>query len=555
MNSFQDSSTPVKAIAPKEAMGLVEIDVLIVDNGCDDLQPVVNILTAKYNCVRVVSEAQFLQKLEQRDLPGLILLNTKQLNTDIYVLCREIRSECPFCEVPILILFEAESHSEMFKCFDLGRVDYLTKPVRSDELLARIKRLLAPPKKLANQEFFFRAIYENVEAVITVIDVLDDGTFRVAEVNKAALRMTGLTRDEIEGMDLRKFVSEEEIRLNHQACVDTGLPITREKPVKLNGDMTWWLSTQMPIRNSQGKISRLLTTSINITDRKRAEIELSEKTKALSQALEDLKATQKELIQSEKMAVLGNLVAGVSHEINTPVGTALISASTLNNATEAIATELNSQENLSCETLESYLDLATECSDLILVNLRRAGELIKTFQKVAVDQTSLQARTFALTTYVREIVHNLSPRLKSTPHRITISGDDELMLFSYPGAIAQIINNLVLNSIIHAYPDNTAGNLCISISEGSNSVILEYSDDGCGIPVALQQRIFEPFTTASSNRSGSGLGLHIVYNLVTQKLRGTIQLEALHQDALGQNISSVNRGTKFTITLPSQLKS
>lgn len=265
---------------------------------------------------------------------------------------------------------------------------------------------------------------------------------------------------------------------------------------------------------------------------------LQDKNQELADTLDQLRSTQRQLIESEKMAALGSLVAGVAHEINTPVGTAVISASTLMTATLTIQNDWG-KGNLKRSTLKNYLELASESSRLILSNLHRAGDLVQSFKQVAVDQTTLQLRTFAIKPYLEEVLANLVPQLKGTTHHFTVEGDDDLTLHSYPGAISQIVTNLVMNSLYHAYQPGEAGNLRFEIISQDPNLFIRYSDDGCGIPPENLSRVFEPFFTTGREHGGSGLGLHLVYNLVTQKLNGNIIVE-----------SALGLGATFMITLP-----
>lgn len=267
---------------------------------------------------------------------------------------------------------------------------------------------------------------------------------------------------------------------------------------------------------------------------------LEQRTIELSETLAKLKTTQEQLIESEKMAALGNLVAGVAHEINTPIGNSVTAASTLAEETSLFNTAVTTGQ-LKRSSLNNYLDLATEASEIILNNLQRAGELIQSFKQVAVDRTSLESRTFAIKSYLSEILITLEPQLKKTPHQVTITGDDTIFVHSYPGAFAQIITNLITNSITHAYPTNKTGYIQLDIQR-KEQIVIQYQDDGCGIPEQYLAKIFEPFFTTSRDCGGSGLGMHIVYNLVTQKLKGTIKVT-----------SQVNLGTIFIITIPLSL--
>ena len=248
-----------------------------------------------------------------------------------------------------------------------------------------------------------------------------------------------------------------------------------------------------------------------------------QRTTELSATLAKLKTTQEQLIESEKMAALGNLVAGVAHEINTPVGNSVTAASTLAEETTFFTTSV-STGLLKRSTLNNYLDLATEASEIILSNLQRAGELIQSFKQVAVDRTSLERRTFPLKSYLSEILVTLEPQLKKTPHQVTVTGDDTIQINSYPGAFAQIVTNFITNSIVHAYPTNKPGSIQLDIHQQSQQIVIKYQDDGCGIEEQYLNNIFEPFFTTNRDQGGSGLGMHIVYNLVTQKLKGTIKV-------------------------------
>ena len=269
------------------------------------------------------------------------------------------------------------------------------------------------------------------------------------------------------------------------------------------------------------------------------EIKVQERTAELSQALQNLKDTQKQLVESEKMASLGSLVAGVAHEINTPVGTCITVASTLNEETQAFA-EAIANGQLKRSVLNNYIETCTECTQLIGSNLKRAGELIGSFKQVAVDRTHLEMRTFAIKPYLEEVLTSLMPNIRQQGHEVSVEGDENIQLKTYPGALAQIVTNLTNNSLVHAYPDGQSGQLNWRIElKEEEKLIIEYEDDGCGIAKAELEKIFEPFYTTARNQGRTGLGLHIVYNLVTQKLLGTIWVQ-----------SQVGQGVKYTLSIP-----
>jgi signal transduction histidine kinase len=268
------------------------------------------------------------------------------------------------------------------------------------------------------------------------------------------------------------------------------------------------------------------------------QINLQQKNEELLQTLEQLKTTQEQLIEAEKMAALGNLVAGVAHEINTPLGIGVTAASILNEDATEFLNIYKSGKTKRAE-LEKFLDTAIESSQMILANLKRAAELIQSFKQVAVDQSGETERIFKLKTYLDEIILSLSGEVRKTKHSIKVTGDENLTLVSYPGALSQIVTNLLMNSIIHAYNEEDAGHIQLDFKSQGEEVIWQYADDGKGIHPENLSKIYDPFFTTNRSQGGTGLGLHIVYNLVTQRLKGTIHCE-----------SQLGMGTKFTIKFP-----
>ncbi|EGK84130.1 GAF sensor signal transduction histidine kinase, partial [Microcoleus vaginatus FGP-2] len=269
---------------------------------------------------------------------------------------------------------------------------------------------------------------------------------------------------------------------------------------------------------------------------------VSDRTHELSNALEHLKATQSKLVEAEKMASLGGLVAGVAHEINTPIGVGVTVASALAEHTTEFASTYNSGKMKRSE-LEEFLEIATTSSNTLLTNLNQAAALVRSFKEVAVDRSSEERRTFLVRDYLHEILIQLKPKLRNSKHSIEIKGDTKIALDSYPGALSQVITNLLMNSLIHAYEPGASGKLAFDWQQEGARLRLEYSDDGQGIPPENLSKIFEPFFTTKRGQGGSGLGLHIVYNLVTQKLLGEIECK-----------SELGVGTKFIIKLPLQIE-
>jgi len=277
------------------------------------------------------------------------------------------------------------------------------------------------------------------------------------------------------------------------------------------------------------------------------EYQVAERTQKLSQALEQLKATQAQLVESEKMAALGSLVAGVAHEINTPLGIGVTASSTLAEKTAEFS-QIYHSGAMKRSQLTKFLQTAEQSSSIILSNLNRAAELIQSFKQVAVDQCSESRRSFKLKEYLQETLTALGPKFTCTKHTVAIRGEESLVVDSYPGALSQVVTNLVINSLVHAYSPEDSGSMVIDFHQACNfyeqreEIILSYSDDGQGMTPEIEKKIFDPFFTTKRGQGGSGLGLHLVYNLVRQKLQGTIECE-----------TQVGVGTKFAIVFPAQI--
>lgn len=254
---------------------------------------------------------------------------------------------------------------------------------------------------------------------------------------------------------------------------------------------------------------------------------------ALAQSLvtanERLREAQATLVQSEKMAALGALVAGVAHEINTPIGSALTAATAFADRArqfQAIA----GGGSIRRQDIDRFVDSALQVSGFMQVNIRRASELISSFKQIAVDQTSDQRRRFRMAQCLDDVFHSLQPRMRKASVAYHLDCPEELELDSYPGAIAQVLTNLVMNALVHAFAKSD-GRIAVTVAPvaggAPDAAALELivADDGCGIPAEIRPRVFDPFFTTRRGLGGSGLGLHIVYNLVTQRLGGTIQVE------------------------------
>ncbi|EAR07603.1 sensor histidine kinase [Reinekea blandensis] len=254
--------------------------------------------------------------------------------------------------------------------------------------------------------------------------------------------------------------------------------------------------------------------------------ELRQTNQSLVDSMDQLKRAQAELIQNEKLVSLGTLVSGIAHEVNTPLGISITASSHLEEELRRTQIELT-DNRLTKSGFENFLNECNETVALLTGNLNRAAELIKSFKKVAVDQSSDKVRLVELHTYIDEIVLSLRPRLKRTDIEVHNEVDPLIEVILSPGALAQIITNLIMNSVIHAFNDGEQpGNIWLSASEQEDQLILTYADDGSGMDAQTLKHVYDPFFTTRRSEGGSGLGMNIVYNLVTSKLNGSIDTQS-----------------------------
>jgi signal transduction histidine kinase len=265
--------------------------------------------------------------------------------------------------------------------------------------------------------------------------------------------------------------------------------------------------------------------------------ELMQQKEELQTTLENLQKTQEQLIESEKMAAIGGLVAGVAHEMNTPLGIGITAVSNLIEDVEKMAA-LYEKDEISRKDFKGFLESAHDTAKLIQKNLERAASLIQSFKQVSSDQVTEQQRIFALKEYINDILLSLRPKFREKKIEFNIVCDDELQMNSYPGVFAQIFTNLLLNSLQHGFYKRDTGVITIKADISNNQLKIQYSDNGTGISKKDLPHIFEPFYT-SDQRRGTGLGLNIIYVLIKQKLRGTITCT-----------SNLGEGVLFEIEVP-----
>lgn len=257
------------------------------------------------------------------------------------------------------------------------------------------------------------------------------------------------------------------------------------------------------------------------------ESKVEERTAELQRTVNHLEETKEQLIQSEKMSSMGNLVAGVAHEINTPLGVCVTTASYLQDKTDEINQKFLTN-TMKRSDLTNYLEDVNVESNILMNNMTRAADLVRSFKKLSVDQATEDLRVFDVNRYVDDLLLSLRHKLKTKKINIDIKCSDGLVIESYPGLLSQILTNLILNSYLHGFYKKDQGNIELHIYEKEGMLSITYTDDGVGIPETNIGKIFDPFFTTKRHAGGSGLGLHIVYNIISTTLEGRIECNSAH---------------------------
>ncbi len=270
--------------------------------------------------------------------------------------------------------------------------------------------------------------------------------------------------------------------------------------------------------------------------------EFQEANALLLDALEELHDTKSELVKAEKMAGLGELVAGVAHEINTPLGVAVTGVSSLEGQLQLLETNKNTGK-LTAVSFDGYINESKKLISLMTDQLNVASSLIKNFKEVAVDQNNFDVRELNLNEYLCKVMDTVRPKFKPTQIKLLLNCDDKINFSTRPGAFSQVISNLLLNALLHAFDKGQAGLVTVNCVQQDSELKIDIIDDGNGIPAEHLTKIFDPFFTTKRGQGGSGLGLSIVFNIVTEALEGKINA-----------VSEEGKGSTFTILIPQNLK-
>lgn len=288
---------------------------------------------------------------------------------------------------------------------------------------------------------------------------------------------------------------------------------------------TWWGLLEVRPIEFAGRPAHIFWV-YDVTDRQRAEAEMRAAKERAEAAFRDLAEAQRSLVEAEKLAAIGGLVAGVAHEVNNPVGIGLTVASSFERRVQLFADELAGGQ-IRRSRLDEFVAGARDAAQQLVANLTRAGDLVQSFKQVAVDRSHSERRSFDLADASEQIAASLRPGLRAPGHRFDLAIAPGIVVDSYPGAWGQVVTNLFMNAVMHAWPDGQPGGVMTLTGRRlyGGQVEIVFADDGVGMSAEVARRAFEPFFTTRRGTGGSGLGLHIVYNIVNHRLGGRISLD------------------------------
>jgi len=402
-------------------------------------------------------------------------------------------------------------------------------------------------EQIKRSESKYRSLVQNVDDMIYSIS--KDGHF--LSMNNTFERIVSRRAEELVGKHYLDIFTREESKTFWSLRFDRAVVTKEKQSFRFDysddkvGERT--LSVKLiPQVNSEGDVVSVLCTNTDITELVNAQEELERLLKAENQELEslvkirtsELETTMQELIDRERLASLGSLVAGIAHEINTPLGVAVTAGSYMETVNNQIGKKLK-EGKLSKNDLVDYINSINESSEIINSNLLRASELIRSFKEISVNQSIETITEFSVYDYLHDVMLALKHEYKNTEHTFNIECPRTLEIKNYPGAFSQILTNLIMNSLIHGFDGINNGNITIRAQKVSDDFVLEYEDDGVGISKDNMSKIFDPFFTTNRKKGGSGLGLNIVYNIITGKLNGKVSCE-----------STLGEGVKFVIRIP-----
>jgi len=372
---------------------------------------------------------------------------------------------------------------------------------------------------------------------------------RYLQINQRLTEICGISVEDHLGRSVRDCVPAlaDSVEQIVRSIIETGEPVTGIEVAGQRADQREersWITYWHPLRAPNGEIVAVNVAAEEITERKRSERAMRRARESAEAALKRLRETQASLIEAEKLAALGRLVAGVAHEINGPVGSSLTVASSLQRRYEVFAAEIG-RGSLKRSTLNEFVDKVRDAAAQLIVNLNRASELVQSFKQVAADRDCPDRRRFEVGELTEQVLVGLRPQLRKKGLALELTCEPNLVMDSLPGPYGLVLRNLVLNSLMHAFPDGRTGTITFNArAVGDDEVEIVISDDGCGISPQIRRQAFDPFFTTRRHEGATGLGLHIVHSMVVGRLEGRLTLS-----------SDPGTGTIVRMILPRSIKS
>ncbi len=412
-----------------------------------------------------------------------------------------------WAEVEASFIYDANGQPESI----IGVTRDITERKQADEALKKSEKK-------------YRLLAENANDLIWTTDL----NLKINYTSPSIKSLRGYTPEEVINQKIEDILTPDSLEYAIKTFVkvfeqlENGIevddPYTLESECYCKDGSTIWVENKISsLEDSEGEAIGLFGISRDITERRR---------------------TEQRLLRSEKLASLGNMLAGVAHEISTPLSVSLISASYLNDATHEFS-ELFNSDGVDRAKVKRYVHKATEASSMILSNLGRSVDLLDSFKQVAVDQIVEERRNFNLRINIEDTLKSLSPKYTRTAHTIRVECPENIEIYSYPGAFSQIITNLIINSLPHGFEGVEKGEIVLTADKKENLLCFTFRDTGKGMNKATLNKLFDPFFTTTRSKGGVGLGMHIVHNLVFQTLKGHIECK-----------SSLGKGTEFLIEIP-----
>lgn len=375
---------------------------------------------------------------------------------------------------------------------------------------------------------------------------------RYLQINQRLTEICGISVEDHIGRSVRDCVPAlaNSVESIVASIMNTGEPVIGIEVAGQRADQNeerYWITYWHPMRGAHGEIVGVNVAAEEITERKRAEAALQASEQKLriakdaaEEALRNLREAQNSLVEAEKLAALGRLVAGVAHEINTPVGLGLTVASTLQEKGASFAAEV-AGDDIKRSSLNSFLEIIRDGSAQLIANLHRAAALIQSFKQVAADRHLAHPRVFDIGELTEQVFMSLRPELRK--QNLTLNVECQpggLIMNSHPGSYGQVLTNLFFNSVMHAFPDGQHGRIDINVRASGNAAVeILFADDGCGMDFGVRRQAFNPFFTTRRDQGCTGLGLHIVHSIVTNRLGGKLHLD-----------SEPGEGTRIQLILP-----